>query len=135
MSKKSKAQRDRRKNKKLKNTRPAMPSTAHTLADPTDRHTALRSLVRQIPPEMKSALVSRCGSPEQVTFLLLADPSERFDGRMFQWPLFPKDNAVVLVTDGASDKVAFLVGTIVSKEHEGETEEMPSAVNNRQSVN
>jgi hypothetical protein len=117
MSKKSKAQREKRKNKKLKlaeraTSTPSKSATSGTLADPKVRHSTLKSLVRQIPPDLKSLIVSRCGSPEEVTFLLVADPAQRVDGRVAQWPIDPEEGVAVLLAPGATEKVAITAGVI-----------------------
>lgn len=115
MSKKSRAQRDKRKSKKRKLAERVKPSTPASLADPNVRHATLKNLVRQIPPDLKSLIVSRCGSPEEVTFLLLADPAERFDGHLAQWPIDPEDGVAVLLAPGATEKVAITAGVIFPK--------------------
>lgn len=124
MSKKSKDKRAKRKSNKLrlaeraKSTR----SESSTLADAKVRQAVLRNLVRQMPPDLKSRLVSRCGSPEKVTFLLLADPAHRFDGGLFQWPIAPQEGVTVLLAPGATEKVALTAGVILPRQKNAEVE-------------
>ncbi len=112
MSKKSKAQREKRKNKKLRLAERASPSTSPTLADPKVRKASLVNLVRQLPWDLKSHHNSRCGTPPEVTFVLIADPSERFDGAVKQWPVHPEEGVAILVAPGATEKVAITAGVI-----------------------
>lgn len=103
MSKKSQAQRQKRKNKKLNRT-PAQRRT--TLADPKVRLSSLKSIVREFPSDLKSIIVSRTGLVEKVTFMLLAEPQQRFDGSVQDWPVATFDGVAVLMAPGVSDKVA-----------------------------
>lgn len=131
MSKKSKEKREKRKSKKLKlaeramSTRSASP-TSNTLADPNVRRATLRNLVRQVPSDLKSLIVSRCGSPEEVTFLLLADPAQRIDGRLAQWPIDPEVGVAVLLAPGAAEKVAITAGVIFPRK-DGNVEPAPQS--------
>lgn len=121
MSKKSKKQRDRRKQKQSKLVERTRTSTSSTIDDPHVRKASLVNLVRGLPWDLKSYLISHCGAPPEVTFMLVADPTERFDRTVKQWPIHPDDGVAIFVTPGATKKVAITTGVIL-REKQGDTD-------------
>lgn len=103
MSKKSKKKREERKKKR---SRSVAKSPKAGFADAKVRASCLRSVVRQIPRDLKQALTMRCGAPETVSFVLVADPSIPPPGpTVTRWLMSTFDGVAVLVAPGTEDKV------------------------------
>ena len=122
MSKKSKKKREERKKKRLNSV--SKPAKAG-FADAKARALCLRSVVRQIPRDLKQALTRRCGEPETVSFVLVADPSVPPPGpSVTQWMMSTFDGVAVVFAPGTEDKV--VVDSFVLRRGEGVTSDATS---------
>lgn len=106
MSKKSQKSKKKREERKQRKLSPVRKPADAGFVDAKTRASCLRSIVRQIPSDLRQVLTRRCGSPETVSFLLVADPSVPPPGpSVTPWPMSLLDRVAVLFAPGSEDKV------------------------------
>lgn len=107
MSKKNRSKRQKRKNKKSNRGTELRKQHYLSLADPEERGAFFRRTLRGMPSSLKEALVSRCGPPEKIAFLLLVDTARKLKaGEVHAWPMTIHDGVIVMMAPGAAEKVA-----------------------------
>lgn len=115
MSKKSKAQREKRKNKKSAFTSRATASRPES----SNRLAWMRNAVSSSLAPIRRGIAERCDVPlEKLTLLLLAARGERI-GDEEAIPLYTHDGVAVLVTPAAAGNVAITSGFFLRRKPDG----------------
>ncbi len=120
MSKKSKAKRAKRKNRKS-----AAFTSGVTASRPeaSSRLAWMKAAVRSDLTHSRREIAERCDVPlERLTLLLLAARAERIEDEKGPVPLYTHDGLAVFVTPAATGKVAITSGFILPRETDSGTE-------------